>query len=303
MESPDSPFRVDDPFLRNYLDLIAFLLQGLPAKGTLTAVMAYMVEDFYREGAVMDFPVGGSKGLIDALVRGVTKREGCDARRSTRVERVVVENGRAVGVETRKGRIFATEAVVSNADLKNTFDLVDRGVSEAFDEERDRLLKDVPLCKSFMHVHMGVPAHAIPDDAPPQWTVVGPTWDGPIDAPGKVVVVSVPSKLDPSLAPEGYHVIHAYGAGNEPYEPWAAFETASGRNDSPEYRAFKEQRAQPVFDAIAARPLEAAVATQIASPLTHARYLNRHRGNYGPAIAAGGDVEFPKLDLNAKIKM
>ncbi|EGB11873.1 hypothetical protein AURANDRAFT_1318, partial [Aureococcus anophagefferens] len=298
MESPDSPFRVDDPFLRNYLDLIAFLLQGLPAKGTLTAVMAYMVEDFYREGAVMDFPVGGSKGLIDALVRGVTKREGCDARRSTRVEKVVVEGGRAVGVETRKGRIFATEAVVSNADLKNTFDLVDRGVSEAFDEERDRLLKDVPLCKSFMHVHMGVPAHAIPDDAPPQWTVVGPTWDGPIDAPGKVVVVSVPSKLDPSLAPEGYHVIHAYGAGNEPYEPWAAFETASGRNDSPEYRAFKEQRAQPVFDAIAKRApaaLEAAVVTQIASPLTHARYLNRHRGNYGPAIAAGGDVEFPKV--------
>ncbi|KAH8043594.1 all-trans-retinol 13,14-reductase [Aureococcus anophagefferens] len=226
MESPDSPFRVDDPFLRNYLDLIAFLLQGLPAKGTLTAVMAYMVEDFYREGAVMDFPVGGSKGLIDALVRGVTKREGCDARRSTRVEKVVVEGGRAVGVETRKGRIFATEAVVSNADLKNTFDLVDRGVSEAFDEERDRLLKDVPLCK---------------------------------------------------------------GAGNEPYEPWAAFETASGRNDSPEYRAFKEQRAQPVFDAIAGAPAASRrpSSTQIASPLTHARYLNRHRGNYGPAIAAG----------------
>ncbi|KAH8052309.1 all-trans-retinol 13,14-reductase [Aureococcus anophagefferens] len=159
MESPDSPFRVDDPFLRNYLDLIAFLLQGLPAKRTLAAVMAYMVEDFYREGA----RGAGGGG-----------------------------NGRAVGVETRKGRIFATEAVVSNADLKNTFDLVDRGVSEAFDEERDRLLKDVPLCKT--------PA-----------------------------------------------------------------------------------------------ALGAAVVTQIASPLTHARYLNRHRGNYGPAIAAGGDVEFPKV--------
>ena len=198
----------------------------------------------------------------------------------------------------RRCNAFVPPSARLNADLKNTFDLVDRGVSEAFDEERDRLLKDVPLCKSFMHVHMGVPAHAIPDDAPPQWTVVGPTWDGPIDAPGKVVVVSVPSKLDPSLAPEGYHVIHAYGAGNEPYEPWAAFETATGRNDSPEYRAFKEERAQPVFDAIAKRApnaLGAAVVTQIASPLTHARYLNRHRGNYGPAIAAGGDVDFPKV--------
>ena len=40
---------VKSPFLKNYLDLIAFLLQGLPANQTLTAVMAYMVEDFYRE--------------------------------------------------------------------------------------------------------------------------------------------------------------------------------------------------------------------------------------------------------------
>ena len=33
MDDAASPFRVRDPFLRNYLDLIAFLLQGLPAPG------------------------------------------------------------------------------------------------------------------------------------------------------------------------------------------------------------------------------------------------------------------------------
>ena len=41
---------------------------------------------------------------------------------------------------------------------------------------------------------------------------------------GNVIVVSCPSLLDPSLAPEGYHVIHAYTAGNEPYEVWEKFE-------------------------------------------------------------------------------
>jgi len=177
MDSEDSPFYVKDAFLRNYLDLIAFLLQGLPASGTLTAVMAYMVEDFYREGAVMDFPRGGSKGLIDALVRGVTKRKGCDVRRSTPVEEVLVEDGRAVGVRTRKG-IIKAGAVVSNADLRNTFDLVPEGAHAGFDEERRELLEAVPLCKSFMHVHLGVPASAIPEDAPPQWTVVGPAAAG-----------------------------------------------------------------------------------------------------------------------------
>ena len=203
------------------------------------------------------------------------------------------EDGRAVGVELRGGKtIRARKGVVSNADLKNTYDLVERGVSQKFDEERDANLKNVKLCKSFVHVHLGVPASAIPEDAPPQWTVVGPSWDGPIDKSGKVVVVSVPSKLDPSLAPEGYHVIHAYGAGNEPYDLWKEFE---GKTNSKEYKAFKEERARPIFDAIAKRAPDArksAVVEQIASPLTHARFLRRHEGNYGPAIAAGSGIEF-----------
>ena len=33
-------YGVKDAFLKNYLDLIAFLLQGLPSEGTLTAVTA-----------------------------------------------------------------------------------------------------------------------------------------------------------------------------------------------------------------------------------------------------------------------
>ena len=74
-----------------------------------------------------------------------------------------------------------------------------------------------------MHLHLGVPSEFIPDDAPPQWTVVQ-DWSKGIDAVGTVVVVSVASKLDPSLAPEGYHCIHAYTAGNEPYEDWECFE-------------------------------------------------------------------------------
>ena len=120
MEDPQSPFYVEDQFLRNYLDLIAFLLQGLPASGTLTAVMAYMVEDFYREGAVMDFPRGGSRGLVEALARGVTKRSGCDVGRSTTVERVLVEGQPRRRVELREARRSGRKGVVSNADLKYT---------------------------------------------------------------------------------------------------------------------------------------------------------------------------------------
>jgi len=38
-----------------------------------------------------------------------------------------------------------------------------------------------------------------------------------------------------------------------------------------------------------------AKVTLVGTPLTHERFLRRHRGNYGPAIAAGSGVEFPKV--------
>lgn len=315
---------VKSPFLRNYLDMLAFLLQGLPADQTLKVVMAYMIEDFFREDAVMDFPKGGSGEMIAALARGITKRVGCSIETSTSVDEVLVENGKAVGVKLAKsGRIIkAREAVVSNADLTNTFNFVPRGIHDKFDTERDTFLgmtnnpndtggeggKSVPYCKSFMHLHLGVPASLVPDDAPPQWTVVQ-DWSKGIDAVGNVVVVSVGSKLDPTLAPPGYHVIHAYTAGNEPYEDWEKFEhlvdDTAARDKNVEYQRFKDVRAQPIWDAIQRRaPLvtkESCTVEQVATPLTHARYLSRHRGNYGLAIAPGNVAGWKFPDVTTPI--
>lgn len=39
---------ITDPFINNWLNLLCFLLQGLPAGGTMTAVMAYMLADWCR---------------------------------------------------------------------------------------------------------------------------------------------------------------------------------------------------------------------------------------------------------------
>mmetsp|Transcript_80955 Transcript_80955/g.158178 ORF Transcript_80955/g.158178 Transcript_80955/m.158178 type:complete len:654 (-) Transcript_80955:281-2242(-) len=359
-------YQVTDPFLRNYMDLLAFLLQGMPADETLTVVMAYMLEDFYRPNAVLEYPKGGSGGIVAALRRGVEKHAGCSVRTRQEVGSVLVEGGRAVGVTLKATKkqplgkqIRARKAVVSNADLYGTFNLVPRGASEEFDNERDRLLpspppppsseefleseeggergKGVPLCKSFMHLHLAVRADLLdpklldPSDLehklPPQWTVVN-SWEGPIDSPGKVVVVSCGSLLDQSMAPEGFHVIHAYTAGNEPFEIWEKFldkkkykqsssgdgvgggteddedtaESIASYRFDPEYVQLKEERAAPLWDAIARRipnirdPGVCAVV-QVGTPLTHSRFLKRHKGNYGLAIAAGNaeGLAFPGL--------
>ena len=65
-----------------------------------------------------------------------------------------------------------------------------------------------------------------------------------------MIVVSVPSLLDPSLAPPGHHVIHAYTAGNEPFSVWEAFAKKPNYRKDPEYLALKEARAEPTWEAI-----------------------------------------------------
>ena len=38
---------ITDPFIRNWLDLLCFLLSGLPADGTIAAEVAFMFADWY----------------------------------------------------------------------------------------------------------------------------------------------------------------------------------------------------------------------------------------------------------------
>jgi hypothetical protein len=49
---------VKNKFVLNWLDMLSFLLQGLPASGTSNAVMAYMIADWYRPGVTLDYPKG-----------------------------------------------------------------------------------------------------------------------------------------------------------------------------------------------------------------------------------------------------
>ena len=281
---------IQDNFLKNYLNLLCFLLQGMPAEGTLSAVMAYMMDDFYKPNAVMDFPKGGSGAIIAALERGVLKNGGKVVRRAT-VEEILIDDDKAVGVRVKKDGSdgaydVRADTVVTNTDLWSTMKLIPAGKSNAFDEERVRLNEAVPLCKSFVHIHIGIEGKHLPKNIPAQWTIAN-TWDEPIDSPGNVIVVSMPSLLDPSLAPEGKHVIHAYTAGNEPYDLYAKFKNG---NNKKEYEQFKEERAACLWKAIEKEIPDVknrTIVSLIGTPLTHERFNRRYKGTYGPALSAG----------------
>ncbi|NEO25772.1 MAG: carotene isomerase, partial [Kamptonema sp. SIO4C4] len=276
--SPIVEQEIDDPFLRHWLDLLCFLLSGLPAKGTSAAEMAFMFSQWYRPEVVLDYPQGGSGAIVAALLRGV-ERHGGALRLGARVEAILTERDRASGVRLQGGEVInARQAVISNASIWDTLKLVP-DISPAFRQTRQQ----TQPCPSFMHLHLGIDGTDLPKDLHCHYIFVD-DWEKGVQAPQNVVVVSIPSVLDPSLAPPGKHVIHAYTPATEPYELWEGMQ-----RNRPAYQQQKEARAGILWQALA-RMIpdirDRCETTLIGTPLTHERFLNMHRGSYGPEIPA-----------------
>lgn len=311
-------------FVLNWLDLLTFLLQGLPSSGTMNAVIGYMMKDWYAPNVSLDFPLGGSGEIVAALARGVTKNGG-SIRLNSHVTEIVLENGSAVGVKVRSTRGGVEEEeirarhVVCSADTATLRKLVPRGASPALDAEMDQTFSETPLLPSFIHLHAGIDASALPrvasEQLPAQWAVVN-SWERGVEAPRNVVLVSVPSLLDPSLAPPGKHIIHAYTPATEPYDDWAHLDRGSEA-----YKQKKLEAASFLWSAVEAyipnaRALSDKRVEQIGTPLTHERFLRRKGGSYGPRLPAGtgslpahktpiknllrcGDFTFPGIGIPA----
>lgn len=143
-----------------------------------------------------------------------------------------------------------------------------------------------------------------------------------------MVAVSNPSMLDNSLVtgpdglPSSSHIlVHAYGAGNEPYDPWRIPPKMSlSSNADNDYERNKEESSRFLYRSIARALMipeqevrERADVAMVGTPHTHARYLRRHEGTYGavfnsmlpgpttplPGLLLCGDSVFPGIGVPA----
>jgi len=274
---------ITDPFLRRLCDFDSFSLSGMDAAGTPLMEMHFMFKERFQ--ASIDYPLGGSQALANALVRGLEKHGG-KLLLGAHVESVVVENGRAAGLKLRRGGVVrARKAVVSNATVWDTQKLIPAG---ALPDDYCREAAAAPQTESIVHLHLGIDASGLPEDLGIHHVVLK-SWD--ITAPQNMVNICIPSTLDPGMAPEGHHTVHAYTAGNEPYEVWEGL-----HHKSDEYKALKEQRAQVLWQALEKVIPDVRERTRLAligTPLTHERFLRRHRGTYGAGYRADEGKVFP----------
>lgn len=84
-----------------------------------------------------------------------------------------------------------------------------------------------------------LPSQCLPTSALDIHHIVVNDWEVGVDAPQNVVLLSLPSVLDPSLAPAGAACLHAYTPGTEPAHLWEGL-----RPGSLQYEQLKEERSQ-----------------------------------------------------------
>ena len=266
-----------------WFDFLAFALSGLPVTQTSAAAVSFMIKEFFADGAVMDVPMGGSPAIADALARGITRRGGAVLTRA-HVDELLFEGGACVGAKLADGSTRrAKTAVVSNAPVWQTARLVPEGLLPPDVRGTNLDAANTPKTGSFLHLHVGFDADGLEDLAVHH--IVVRDWDAPIDAKDNCVFVAIHSTLDKGAAPEGHHVLHAYLPATEPYADWANMDRKSRA-----YKDLKERRAEVLWEAVETfipDIRKRAVVASVGTPLTHARYLRREAGTFGPAFAAG----------------
>ncbi len=191
---PHAYYWMDRPFG----DMLDTYFQDDRLKRFLSALTGYLTDDtsvltvgamapifgYYFDGGY--YPGGGSGKFADALVT-VIEDNGGTMYLKTPVKRIVMENGRAAGIElTKTGEIHRAKTIISNADLKRTFvDLV--GEQHLPKKFAGQITTATPSTSAFM-VFLGL--DFIPDIEPIAMC------DG--------IGIMVPSKEDDTLAPPGH---------------------------------------------------------------------------------------------------
>jgi prolycopene isomerase len=297
---------IKDPQLLKFIDMECYCWSVVPADRTPMINAGMVFSDRHYGG--INYPKGGVGQIAQKLVEGL-QNAGGEIQYKARVTKVLTEKGRAIGVQLADGTIYHAKRIVSNATRWDTFEALLPAEEMPAPEKRwrDRYQKS----PSFLSLHLGVEANVLPVGTECHHILLE-DWDKMEEAQG-TIFVSIPTLLDPELAPEGYHIIHTFTPSW--IEDWQGL-------SSREYEEKKEEAAGRVIERLEKifPGLDAGLDyMEVGTARSHRRFLGREDGTYGPiprrklmgllgmpfnrtsipGLYCVGDSTFPGQGLNA----
>jgi len=109
-------WHVKDPLLKAVLN-IQCGDHGLPPSRACFPVHCSVMSHYFDGGF---YPMGGGGGIVKAMTSSL-KRNGGLVRVKQKVEKILIENKKAVGVQLADGFVLKAKTIVSNADPSITY--------------------------------------------------------------------------------------------------------------------------------------------------------------------------------------
>jgi beta-carotene ketolase (CrtO type) len=285
----------DSEFVKAPLARLAAELSTPPSQKSMSVGSIMMS---LRHDPGMARPKGGTGALTEALVRCVQDLGG-EIRTEQQVKRVLIDDGRAVGVQLTNGKEYgAKQGVISSLDAKRLFlGLIDAADVDAADPNlRERVDRRIPNhneailkidcalaepprfinhnhCDEYLSGSVLIADSVVQVELAHTDPQIGRI---PLDDPSMYLVV--PTVRDPSMAPEGKHTLWI-----EFFAPYQIAGAKDGLKGTGWTEALKNQVADRVLDKLAdyAPNIKSAIiARHVESPPELEERIGVVQGNY-----------------------
>jgi phytoene dehydrogenase-like protein len=257
--------RFKDPFLRESIPMLLWE-KDYP-------LMALVVTFALLHMKAGGFPEGGSLEFARAIEKRFTKLGGKIFYKQ-KVEKILVENTRTVGVRLTDGREIRSDYVISAADLKST--LYDMLNGKFIDPMHEEMFRTVKLAPSSVQISFGVNLDFSnqPDYLSDSWELMSPIQIGNQKF-GWMFIKNY--CFDKTLAPHGKSVVESTFVVDD-FQYWENL-----AKDKAAYSNEKERIATRVAEEIDRKYpgfKNAIEVTDVATPMTYVRYTGNWKGTY-----------------------
>jgi len=242
--------------------------------------------DYWKMGSY--YPKGGSQAISNAFV-DVIKQNNGEVVLSSEVTSIIIENGKATGVLTKKGEKYLGKNVISNACPAETFHnlLDEKNLSKKFVMKMDKAEPSLAFFGVYLGLDEGFSAGL--ENKEDHEIFISNTYDLDEDyrwslnceVDKAIFFVTFYSNVDSTLA-KGNKFVIAFSQA-QGYEYWRKFESDYWIGKKDDYKKEKERMAKILIERLEkvipgfSKHIE---VTEVATPLT----LKRYTGNQNGAI-------------------
>jgi len=256
---------------------------GRPSKASF-AMHALISASYLESGSW--YPVGGGAAFGEHILPTITAGGG-EARANSRVETLLFEDDRVVGVRTADGEEFRADVVISNIGARETVDRLlpaDCAHRDWVDE-----IRSLPPSIAHLSLFLGFEGDVVEAGATRSNHWIYPTgdvdvlWTDAPDGPPPASFVSFASVKDPAHAPgpSQKHTGELIAWSDwSTVERWADVDPGARGDD---YRSFKARAEETMFEQFQAyfpELAELVVCRNLSTPLTTRAITGHHRGAF-----------------------